>query len=395
MAGCKRAVFDAILCVMKRYVFMFLLARAVFFNASFINCQNSIVNFVERTDGTDNGLERLLSGMKNINFYKTSKEDGLIEANDVVLIKINSQWDQRGGTNTDVLKSLIEYVLRHPQGFTGEIIVADNGQAMFGSEGKGGRLDWPEPNSKNRSQTAQMVIDEFAARGHKVSGILWDSFTKKRVAEFSSGDNNDGYVVEPGIKPTAIIISYPKWTTAYGTKISFKFGIWNNETGSYNNNKLKLINLPVLKSHSQYHVTGAVKAYMGVASNALTDMSPHKSVALGGMGTLMAATRFPTLNILDITYITPQRGPASPYNTAVQKNMLAASADPFALDYWAAKNVLYPAAEAAGDPRLKYKNPESKEPGSFGVWLEKSRDEAKKAGLPVVENFNSITVNKL
>jgi hypothetical protein len=41
----------------------------------------------------------------------------------------------------------------------------------------------------------------------------------------------------------------------------------------------------------------------GVPSNSLTGMSPRQSVGRGGMGTLMAKTRFPTLNILDMIYI--------------------------------------------------------------------------------------------
>jgi len=44
--------------------------------------------------------------------------DGIIAANDVVVIKINYQWDQRGGTNTDLLRGLIRSLIDHPDGFT-------------------------------------------------------------------------------------------------------------------------------------------------------------------------------------------------------------------------------------------------------------------------------------
>lgn len=347
-------------------------------------------------------MRRLLGEINGHSFYKTDKNEGLIAADDVILIKINSQWNQRGGTNTDLLKSLIDYITRHPQGFKGEIIVADNGQGkigqgMFGSEGKGGSLEWPESNAKDRSQSTQKVVNSFASNGYKVSGSLWDTITTKRVSEFSAGDDTSGFVVGTGYKSTGIKISYPKWTTPFGTKISFKLGVWDVNSKSYDNKKLKLIVMPVLKSHWQYHVCGAVEAYTGVSSNALTDMSSQKSVETGGMGSLIAETRFPDLTILDMIYIGPKRGPASFYTAAVQKNMIAASTDPFALDFWAVKEVLFPAAAAAGMEEKQHKamNPESKVPKSFGVWLEISRAEAEKAGLPVCANFNSITINEI
>lgn len=74
-----------------------------------------------------------LMGSHGLPFFNSSTTgvnkgpNGLIANNDVVLIKINSQWNKRGGTNTDVLKELIQAVVSHPDGFVGEIVVADNG----------------------------------------------------------------------------------------------------------------------------------------------------------------------------------------------------------------------------------------------------------------------------
>ncbi|MDR2467653.1 MAG: DUF362 domain-containing protein [Spirochaetaceae bacterium] len=359
-----------------------------------VYAKSAVVNVVENTDGTDNGVRLLLSALKDVPFYRIS-EIGLIGTQDVVLIKINSLWAERGGTNTDLLKAVIEYIIRHPAGFEGEIIVADNGQGMFGSEGKGGRLDWASPNSSDRKQSAQMVVDYFAAQGYRVSGVSWDKLTRRKTAEFLSGDMADGFVVEPGVKPTGIQISYPKFSTSYGTHVSFKQGIWDAESKSYNKQKLKLINIPVLKSHTQYQVAGAVSAYMGVPSNALTDMSPNKSVGAGGLGTLMANTRFPDLTILDMIYICPVRGPPSSYSNAVQKNMIAASTDPFALDVWAVKNVLIPAAELLDSKRAKQMDPRSIEQGSFGYWLTRSAEEVQRGGFQAAIDENEISVNKI
>jgi hypothetical protein len=282
--------------------------------------------------------------------------------------------------------------VNHPGGFRGEVVIADNGQGMFGSARTGGSLDWDNTNSRDRTQSAQDVADYFAARGFRVSGVLWDRLTKTRVREFDAGDRADGYVVEEGAQSTGIVISYAKFTTRYGTPVSFKRGVWNSTAGRYDSDRLKIINAPVLKSHGGYQVTGAVKSYMGVPSNSLTNMSPHQSVGRGGMGTLMAKTRFPTLNILDMIYITPDGGPGASYSRAVQKNMIACGTDPVALDYWASKNILMPAARAAGNRRVSVMDPEGREPGSFGYWLRLSMEELQKGGFPVTMDENRIRI---
>ena len=62
--------------------------------------------------------------------------DGLIGSDDVLLIKNNCQWKERGGTNTDLVRELIHTITQHPDGFNGEIIVVDNGQGPIWSEWK-------------------------------------------------------------------------------------------------------------------------------------------------------------------------------------------------------------------------------------------------------------------
>jgi uncharacterized protein (DUF362 family) len=348
----------------------------------------------ENTDGTDDGVARLLTGMlrEGLSFYKQEDTVGLIGPQDVVLIKINSQWAERGGTNTDLLKSLIRCIVDHPAGFKGEVIIADNGQSMFGSRRTGGSLDWENTNSKDKTQSAQEVADYFDRQGYRVSGVLWDTFTRIRAEEFENGDMKDGFVVEDGLQSTGLVVSYAKFTTKYGTKVSFKRGIWNNELKRYDSESLKVINVPVLKSHGQYQVTGAMKSYMGTPSNSLTNMAPHTSVGRGGMGTQMAKTRFPALTILDMIWIVPDGGPQAPYSRAVQKNMIAASTDPAALDYWASKNVLMPAAQAEGNRRYTSMNPDGTEPGTFGYWLRLSVEELHKAGISAVLDERNITV---
>ena len=103
-----------------------------------------------------------------------------------MLIKVNGQWNQRGGTNTDLLRSFIQAIIDHPHGFAGEI-VADNRQRQYGAEGNGGSMDWDLNNAEERSQSVQDVVDAFAAT-HRVSASLGDTITGTRVAEYAAGD---------------------------------------------------------------------------------------------------------------------------------------------------------------------------------------------------------------
>ena len=345
--------------------------------------------FVEDSDGTDDGVLRLIRSMQShgVSFYQTaSAPAGLIASGDVVILKINAQWDQRGGTNTDLIRAVIREILNHPDGFDGEIIVADNGQAQFGSApGGGGSLDWARNNAVDQSQSTLRVIRDFQAQGYRVTGVLWDEFTRIRVQEFSAGDMRNGFIVEDAVRSTGIAVSYPKFTTEFGTHVSFRSGIWNPATQTYYGDALKVINMPVLKSHSWLQVTAAVKNYMGVPSDMLTRAAggrAHDSVFTGGMGTLMVYTRLPVLNITDMIWVAPDRGPRADYHMAVQVNKIAASTDAFALDYWTARHVLIPEAARIPGGRAPAMNPAGTEPGTFGHWMRLSMAELHRAGIP-------------
>ena len=332
--------------------------------------------FAAHTNGLDDGLLDIIITMENygICFYE------IIEPNSVVLLQINVQWAERGGTNTDLIARTIEAILAHPLGFTGEIIVADNGQAQFGSDRRGGNLNWANPNSACRQQSTLDVVTSFRQRGYHVSAVLWDEFTTVRVGRFSDGDYTDGFIVEDYIFPTGLEVSYPKFTTQFGTHVSFSEGIWDSASGTYDSERLRVITMPVLKSHGLFQQTGVVKGYMGVVSDRLTNMRSHHSVGTGGMGTIMVQTRMPVLNIMDMIWVGPDRGPASSYASAVEVNMIAVSLDPVALDVWATRHVLIPLAEQIPGGRAAAMNPAGTEPGTFGHWLRLSLNEMTAAG---------------
>ncbi len=358
---------------------------------------------VSGTTGNDGGIDRLigLMGGHGLPFYKSQSAGenkgpgGLVAEDDVVLIKVNCQWSERGGTNTDLVRAIIQAILDHPDGFEGEIVVADNGQGQYGSTGRGGSLDYASNNAEDTSQSIQRVVDSFSG-SHRVSTYLWDTITTNRVDEYSEGDDEDGYVVNATANPrTGIMVSYPKFKTGYGTCVSFKNGIWAPETGTYDGERLKVINVPVLKTHGGYGVTACVKHYMGVPSDKLTarlGSRTHNTIGRGGMGTLMAETRFPVLNILDAIWVNanPRSGPSTPYRRATRVNVLAASADPVALDRWAAKNILLEAAPEGSDKGSI--DPDSDEPGSFGFWLRLAMQELVRAGYQATADEDRMNV---
>lgn len=365
---------------------------------------------VRDTSGNDGGVRELvnLMGSHGLLFYKSTRQGankgptGLIAGDDMIIVKVNSQWDERGGTNTDLLKALLECIVNHPDGFTGEIVVADNGQAQYGSSGAGGSLSWSRNNAEDHSQSVQKVVDMFSGR-YRVSTYLWDAITTKRVSEYDVNDMEDGYVINSTVNPrTKIMVSYPKFRTKFGTYVSFKLGVYDGEAHTYHSEKLKVINVPVLKSHSTYGVTASVKSYMGVLSDKLTrelGARSHNTVGEGGMGTEMAETRFPILNILDGIWVNaiPGAGPRTPYDRASRVNLVAASTDPIALDYWAAKHVLVELAKSKGYGETASIDPDNTDSGSFGNWLRLSMQEIEMKGYQTTcdESLMNIYVTQL
>jgi len=269
--------------------------------------------------------------------------------------------------------------------------VADNGQAQYGPRGSGGSMNWQQNNAQDQAQSIQKVVDGFS-KNHKVSAYLWDAITSTQVDEYSKGDFTDGYILYPEEESTGAAITYPKFKTQYGTYVSFKEGIWNEEAREYDSDKLKVLNVPVLKFHKVYQVTAAVKHYMGVVSDKLTKTDAHYAVGHGFMGTQFVKTRMPVLNIIDCIYINAISGPASTYHIAHQMNMVLASTDPIAVDYYASKHILLPMAEEFKNPNYKVIDPDVNRVGYFGQWLILSAREFLKEGIFVTMEESKIKV---
>jgi hypothetical protein len=302
---------------------------------------------------SEEGVDALINVMdaNGLDFFeaagagKAAGPDGVIGADDTVLIKVNGEWRGRGGTNTDVVKGLVNGIVHHPDGFTGEVVIVENGQWDSYMDNRADNRNPDGCNAEDVTQSFNDVALVFAGR-HRVSVYDWTAIQTRSVAEFASGDTSDGYVYMPEIE-----LGYPKFTTIYGTRISLRHGLWNGS--AYDNGNVKLINVPVLKDHALAGVTCCVKHFMGVQDLWRgTSEAPHTPmISEGILARLMLAARYPDLNVVDAIWVTPAGGPSAPYERAVRVDKLLASTDPIALDYYCAKNVLLPlSGNARHDP---------------------------------------------
>lgn len=344
------------------------------------------------------GLDDLITwmGVHGEKFYQSDTTEnfvagpeGLIAIDDTVVIKINYQWPDRGGTNTDVLNGLIRRIVDHPDGFDGEVVVCENSQ--FNSINN---FDRANNNAQNHALSPHDVVVEYQDQGYTVSHYDWTVRRNTQVQEYSTGNMTDGYVVGPYNGTLHGRVTYPKFQSSYGTYISIKYGLWDTGSSTYDRGHLKFINAPVLKSHhATYGATACVKHYMGVVTDGLGSSS-HSAIYWGIMGGLLGDIQLADLNLLDCIWINanPYDGPWTSYAAATRMDQLVASMDPVAADIWAVKNILIPAFLANGySPPWPYPSADPDNPNShFRIYLDNSMDQILAAGYDVTNNLAQI-----
>ncbi len=311
----------------------------------------------------DDGVDALVNLMEahRDHFYKTDAHpDGLFGSDDVIVIKINNQWNWRYGTNTDVVKGVIYRLVQHPDGFDGAVIIAENTQAH--------NDNWYDQGSRNNSQFEnQSYLDvalAFARQGYHVCIADWTRIRSSFVNDYDLGDNADGYVLEDADSTPEEQgrrrLSYPKFQTDCNGRhlsISMKQGLWD---GSFDNTRLKMINMPVLKRHLTAWATIAVKNYLGfitlydgigrwsgvsemhcwlLGPSDNTHACPPYSETYGLVARQMAHVRRADLNLIDAIWVNPESNLSG---SSMRLDVLLASRDPFAGDYYASDYILGP-----------------------------------------------------
>ena len=340
------------------------------------------------------GLDALLQlmGDHGLKFYQSSTTsqlsgpDGLIASNDVVVLKINYQWGARGGTNTDMLRGLIRALVDHPDGFTGEIVIGENAQFAGVDD-----FDRSSNNAEDRTLSPHDVAVYFQGLGYRVSLSDWTGFRRTETPEGVPCHERWGYVVK---NTDAGRVSYPRFWTDEQTCVDLAHGVWDTEAQAWDRSRLKFINLPVLKPHTNtYGVTACVKNFMGVVTNELNTGS-HEGVGGGLLGAVMAEIGLPDLNILDCIWTSghPGTGPEVGYAFTTRSDQLVASTDPIAADIWATTNILIPAFLDNGySPPWPRPDPDPENPNSiFRNYLDRSMEWLLADGYSVTNDIDSI-----
>ncbi len=289
------------------------------------------------------GIDSLLYQMADagLKFYRSQAAhslagpQGLIAPDDVVLIKVNAQWKYRGATNSDLIRGLIQRILDHPDGFAGEVVIFENGQgrgslacdtsAAYGDSSV-------HANANDESHNFLYLVNHIF-HDPRVSAFLLDPVRARFIA--ANDHLTNGYRRYENV-------SYPCFTTAGGRRVELREGIWNGNGYTQN---LKLINVPVLKHHDTggSEITVSLKHYYGIVSMDDGYSGYRHYAGLGETcGKMMASVARPVLNIVDAIWVSHGSLTGYPASTTFRANQILASQDPVALDYWAAKYILYP-----------------------------------------------------
>jgi uncharacterized protein (DUF362 family) len=309
----------------------------------------------------------------------------LVGREDIVIIKPNVQWWKQGAPNLAALKAFVDLIMERSGGFNGEVVIAENchrGSTPWTSMSSG----WPhafERNSDiatvtNINELSRLLKERYRVRFSTCHLTDVDAGNKRVFgprdgAGYVYCDGTNGVPLlacengENGPNRRVAIMTYPIIKTDRGTIIDFKNGVW--EKGSYTGQPLRLINLSALNYHSTFcGVTSSIKNYMGI-----TDLSGGSDPNAGGrlakdyynfhsfsfnwsspgpvpgvlgsaIGTFMKTIRKADLNITTAEWvgISSRTDPPVAHTKAV-----IASTDPVALDYHAAKHILFPNSKLA------------------------------------------------
>lgn len=284
--------------------------------------------------------------------------DSIVGPHDVVVLKCNGQWPNRGYTHTGCVKAVVDEILAIP-GFDGEVHICDNVQTygstgQFGFDaGPGHRADnWPDHNWNS-------LAAEYRGAGKSVATKRWYN-TSNDIA--GPADLEDGWLRNffdfYGI-PTYLSCPVYESPLTAGRMIDLRRGVW--EDGSYSTaRRLKVIYLPTLNYHSGYAgITSAVKCFFGsteihggisgkfrehyqIHSSSYQHSGIPQNTNAFRAGELTARYML-TLNAPDL-FITcaMYSGHNGRWSSAAKTDTVLACSNPASLDYIACKNVISP-----------------------------------------------------
>jgi hypothetical protein len=340
--------------------------------------QNSLETIYRAVNGTPaDNLTKVIELMGRI--------EKIIGSDDVVLIKPNVRWWNQGAPNLMALKTFVDLIVERPGGFKGEVVLFENchqGPSPWTSIGSGWAHEFERnsdiPKINHVNDLCKILKNKYGVK-FSVCHLIDVGAGNKRVFGPSNGN---GYVYcdgsnrvplilcENGVSGSnyrSTIMTYPILKTDKGTIIDFKHGIW--EKGSYTGQPLRFINFPALNYNSTFcGMTSAIKNYMGITdlsggpdpndggrltknyynfhSFPFNKWSPGPSPGMLGaeIGIFMKTIRKADLNITTAEWVGLASRSEAP---VVHTKAILASTDPVALDYHAAKYILFPNSNLA------------------------------------------------
>ncbi len=352
--------------------------------------------------------------------------DKLVGQDDVVLIKISAQWWNQGMTNVAAARRVIERVLARP-GFTGEIVVFENTHfRLANGSGLARAFTRPSDRNVDVPGWTKLgdLVDHFARQAAPVSFVgLVDAAPSELAGDhwhdpahehgtyggdgrgpIAAGDHRDGYrwdfdrefTKKRGwFEHSKTPLTWPVFTSPKsGLQIDFADGLFQiaNGTRTKVGRKLTWISMVTVNEHSATGMTACCKSSMGIVDMSAgrfgTDPrtegynsihyfgNPEASWRMAGPLAHFARTvRAPDLYLAVAEWVAiAPPDDLKEWNdetgdirleavTAHHANTVVAGADPVAVDWWAAKNILWPIADKIkGRTRAQYdlSNPDSK-----------------------------------
>ena len=284
----------------------------------------------------------------------------VVGRHDIVVLKCNGQWPNRGYTHTGCIKAVVDAILAIP-GFDGEVHICDNvqfnrGGGVFGFDAApANRMDnWPDHNWDS-------LAAEYQEAGNPVATKRWINTTSDISGP---ADLTDGWMrTFFGLHGIPTYMSYPVYESplSSGRMIDMKRGVW--EDGAYSTTRrLKVIFMPTLNYHSAYAgITSATKSFFGTTEihdgpygqfrghynvHSSTYDHPGNSVntnafRAGGHTARFMNTQYAPDLFITCAMFTGHRGR---WSSAVETNTVIAATTPTSLDYVACKNVVAPHA---------------------------------------------------
>lgn len=326
--------------------------------------------------------------------------ESLVGPDDIVVFKVNAQWYAQGMTNTAVLQALIDAVLKHPAGFRGEVVVADN-HHFADRLSRGWTTDRP-----NGPLNLRDVVESFRQGGHaNVSRVHWhdagpnpepwqgDAGGGMRVSSVEEGEGYRWWLDECHVTPAGnrCAMTWPIFRAPFtGELVDLRDGAFAD--GRPTGRAVRFVNISSLNHHSRYAgVTASIKNLMGVVDMTCGFQGPEPEGYVnthyigmkpshdlwrwgkkrggpvrraihavlpeedaidfehtgGALGHWMRTVRRPDWHVVTAEWI--GFGSRTHEDLSARPGVSLAAVDPVTLDAVAAREVLMPATREAGD----------------------------------------------